>query len=160
MKLLLLFAIYLVILPALLAEAGFASRFSKGSRLKYPGRKPYLRDRPWESGSYSRYKVRQPWESYDEKDKHHLDDQEESMKKKYRNKSYGARGCVGLCLYNKMHGKKKVTSAPALMKTDLKSSKLKGLPEKATSKPCVGLCQYYKQLGIPDPWATRKRISA
>ena len=58
-------------------------------RLKYPGRSPYLRDRPWESGAYSRYRVSQPWERYNGEDEVLWDDLDENMKDKYRSKSYG-----------------------------------------------------------------------
>ena len=60
--------------------------------MKYPGRKPYLRDKPWEAGTYSRYKPSQPWERYNGEGDDLWDDEEEALKNKYRSKSYGMRG--------------------------------------------------------------------
>jgi len=116
--------------------------------------------RRWRVTSPPRFK---PWDSHhrydnDEDEQEYFDEQDEVMKEKYQNGRYGNRGCVGLCLYNKMNGIKDTNSASEPKKSEVKATPLTKELKNVTSKPCVGLCQYYKSLGIPYPFANEKRV--
>merc|ERR1712179_633840 len=89
MKLLLLVVICIVIFGAFNAEA----RIMGGGG-----------GRRWRVTAPPRFK---PWDSHHryeetEEDREFWDEQDEAMKDKYQNGRYGNRGCVGLCLYNKI----------------------------------------------------------
>merc|ERR1712062_935585 len=116
--------------------------------------------RPWRVTAAPRFK---PWDSphrydYDEEDREFWEEQDGAMKEKYQNSRYGDRGCVGLCLYNKMHGIKDESSGDEPKKAEVKITPVSKQINNVTSKPCVGLCQYYKSLGMPYPFANEKRV--
>jgi len=145
MKLLLLVVICIVIFGAFNAEA----RIMGGGG-----------GRRWRVTAPPRFK---PWDSHHryeetEEDREFWDEQDEAMKDKYQNDRYGNRGCVGLCLYNKINGIKDSSSVSEPKKSEVKSTPVTTPLRKVTSKPCVGLCQYYKILGVPYPFANEKRI--
>jgi hypothetical protein len=139
MKVLIPLLFYVAIFPSMIVEARFSIHSWGRSRSGH-------RENPWESGAYSRYSGPNSWESRKEDIDYGLEEADEAMKNRYRGTNYGPRGCVGLCLYNKLHGNTDATTASDSQKEELQS-------QEVTSKPCVGRCQYYRSLGIPDPYS-------
>jgi len=145
-------SICFIIFPCLPVRSGFIGRYNSAVKNRYYGR----HHEPYNSGySYHGRKV-SPWESDStgrQDEDEFWDEHEQDMKSKYRNRVQGSRGCVGLCLYNKMHGIKEDISSSEPKKTEVKGLSRSKISDKTTQKPCVGLCQYYRSMGIPDPFA-------